>query len=530
MADRNATSDRSERELEAEAREVEISFKPYIDALWESRRIAFAAVLVLTGVFALSTVALWFWAPAESVSTVRFRLLFDGAAQGRYPNGNDFSPAEILAAPVLTEVYNANDLERFGSLPAFKDGLFIQNANPQLELLAYEYQARLTDPRLSPSERANIEQEFRTRSETLIDPTFALSIRRSERFVALPPTLAQKVLHDILTTWAQHAEARKGVLRYEVQILSRNILTADTLPQSDFLVAADRLRAEANRVMQSAEEVAEMPGALTVRTAKSNVSLAEIRARLDDTVRFGIIPLIDVIRAEGLASDPRQFASYASNMVFQLRLDKQLSSARARALEDSLRSYVALNAPRTLEAAPGMGGTQAEGPRVVPQVSDSFVDRIQEMSAVTQKGEMEYRRRLTDQIIDETRQVAVFDRELLYYEELSQNQRSPAQPSPERAAEVRRQILAAFEAVSGATTDLHDLYLELSAQNLNPAARLFAQTGPFTQHTEYAVPFRRLLFLYVFAALVTLAGVPLFLLLRAAIRRRRARALGARTA
>lgn len=523
MADRTGAPDKLDQgDLQSDTREIEISFKPYIDAVWESRRLIRTAILALTALFALFIIGAWFWAPSESVSTVRFRLQFDGAAQGKYPNDTEFSPSEILAVPIVTEVYNANDLQRFGPLPAFKDAMFIQHSNPQLALLAYEYQARLSDSRLSPMDRARIEEEFRTRSETLVDPSFALSMRRSERFSQMPSTLAQKVLTDTLNTWATHAEARKGVLRYQVPILSKNILTAESLAQGDFLVVADRLRAEANRVLNTADQVADMPGAMTVRTANTSASLAEIRARLDDAIRFEIVPLIGVIRGEGLASDPRQFAQYASNMVFQLRLDKQVSSARAQALQQSLRNYVALNVPRMLEAPPAASGaapsTESQG--VIPQVSDSFVDRIQQMSVVTQKGEMEYRRRITDQIISETRQVAVFDRELLYYEELTQRLTPPMVPSPERAAAIRRQITSAFDVVSRATSDLHDLYQEVSTQNLNPTARLYVLTGPFTRHVEHSVALRRFLLIYGFSLVMAIVLIPLVMLLRAAVRRR----------
>ena len=64
--------------------------------------------------------------------------------------------------------------------------------------------------KLTPVERAKIEEEFKNKREAMIDPVFALSMRRSEQFTEIPTALAEKVLNDILDTWAQQADLRKG--------------------------------------------------------------------------------------------------------------------------------------------------------------------------------------------------------------------------------------------------------------------------------------------------------------------------------
>src|SRR5674476_571254 len=84
-----------------------------------------------------------------------------GAAQGQYPNLTPFSVSEIVASPVLTEVYRINDLQRFGKYEDFKDSMFVQQSNPDLDLLAFEYQALLADTKLSPVDRARIQDEFK---------------------------------------------------------------------------------------------------------------------------------------------------------------------------------------------------------------------------------------------------------------------------------------------------------------------------------------------------------------------------------
>src|SRR5450756_1693543 len=83
--------------------EDEISLQPYLEALWDYRRVIGAAVISVGVVFAVGALLLFLLLPAERVGSIQFRLLFDGAVQNRYPNGTPFSPSEIVATPVVSE-------------------------------------------------------------------------------------------------------------------------------------------------------------------------------------------------------------------------------------------------------------------------------------------------------------------------------------------------------------------------------------------------------------------------------------------
>ena len=54
---------------------------------------------------------------------------------------------------------------------------------------------------------------------------------------------------------------------------------------------------------------------------------------------------------------------------------------------------------------------------MIPQFSESFLDRLVEMS--TQNNDIEYRQELTDRIIRESLAVTVLDKEQGYYEDLN---------------------------------------------------------------------------------------------------------------
>ena len=98
----------------------EISLRPLLRTLWSYRQVISLAVAGVIGIFAVAMLPAYVSQAVERLGTVEFRLLFQGASQGQYPNGTPFSSAEITSIPVLTEVFETNDLERYGSYDDFK--------------------------------------------------------------------------------------------------------------------------------------------------------------------------------------------------------------------------------------------------------------------------------------------------------------------------------------------------------------------------------------------------------------------------
>ena len=506
-----------------------ISLRPYLDTLRRYKPVIVSAIVGASVVFAIGVLVMLLVFPSERVASVPFRLLFDGAAKNQYPNKTPFNPTEVVGVPVVTEVFKANDLQQYGDYEGFKDALFIQNSNPKLDLLNYEYQSRLADTKLSAVDRSRIEAEFSQKREALTDPSFSLSLRRSDRFKALPDELAQKVLTNVLAVWAVQAE-RMGAMKYELPILSSGVLSKESLDNEDYLVAADQLRAKAVRIIDTLGELEKLPGALTTRTAKDKVSLPEIRANIEDALRFDLEPLLGIIRSEGITKNARLLSLYASTQVFQRQLERQAAEGRARAVQNSLADYMALRGSRQgAEPKPGAGGsTRQPGfdtPALIPQFSESFLDRLVEMSGSTQKDEMEYRQKLTDLVIKENTEVTLLDKELAYYQDLVKSvQGIGSRPtgSSELIALVKARSQAAFSAIAKGADQLVDLYNELSSKNLNPVARLYAITGPFTRHTQSSVSFRSLAYSYLLLLLAVAIVVPTGCLVYDAMKRRSA--------
>jgi hypothetical protein len=479
----------------------EISLGVYLETVWRYRSIVLSSLVLMTMFFAIAVLVYRVSTPVERTASIQFRLLFDGAAQNRYPNGISFSPSDIVGAPVVAEVFMANDLKRFGTYDYFKQTLDVQQDSLAMSALESEYQAKLADVRLSRVERTRLEEEWRSKRETLIDPVFSLHMRRSERFTEFPASLAEKVLNDLLETWAQQADLRKGALRYQVPIFSAKSVASENSVSDDYLITADLLRTRAVRIVRSIDEIEKLPGALTMRTSKDHVSLAEIRAVLEDSIRFDIVPLLSIIRSQGITKNAQQLALYASNAAFQIRLDKEEIEGRARALRAGLREYTSQQGIQAGSAAPR--------------------DTVR-----ASKDEIEYRRNLTNQLIEESKKAATFDRDLAYYEDLAKTVKgigAHSSGSPELIKLITDRTSKAFDLVAKATDQLSEFYTELSAQNLGSAASLYVTTEPFTQREQGSLSTRALGLFFGLTMLVTVLVVPAGCLMHSLSRRGRPR-------
>ena len=324
----------------ADVYDDEISLQPLLRTLWSYRQVISLAVAGVMGIFVVAVLAAYVLLPVERLGTLEFRLLFEGASQGQYPNGTLFSSAEITSTPVLTEVFETNDLEPYGSYDDFKNSVFVLQSNPELELLSYEYQAKLAASGLSPVDRASIEEEFQTRRDSLTDPRFSLKFRENARLSEMPPSLVSKVLDDTLATWARQADERKGALRYNIPVFSKNILRWDLIEAEDYITGIDILRAQVERIIANIDEITTLPGAAVIRIGDGRTSLAEVRVNLEDVLRFRIQPLVGMIRMTGLSRDPESLGRYIDDQLFQISLERAEAEKRVAAVQESLRAYM----------------------------------------------------------------------------------------------------------------------------------------------------------------------------------------------
>jgi hypothetical protein len=293
-----------------------IQMRPLLRCVWSYRRVIAGVVAGVMAVFVAVAMVVFVSAPVERIGSFGFRLLFDGASEGRYPNGTPFSTAEITSTPVLTEVFDANDLDRFSSFEAFRNSIFVLQRNSELDALSFEYQVKLADSRLTPVDRSRLEDEFQTKRDSLSNPEYTLNLRTSTRTAAMPRPLTSKVLDDTLSVWATQASERKGALLYDTPVLSGNILRRDMVMAPDYLRGIDVFRTQIVRIIDNIGQIERLPGATLLRTGDDRVSLLEAKVELEDILRFQVQPLLGMLRETGLSKNPEGMQHYVADQLF----------------------------------------------------------------------------------------------------------------------------------------------------------------------------------------------------------------------
>ncbi len=457
--------------------------------------------LVITSVVALGALLYLVWGqPTLRTVLLEFRPTFAGAAEGKYPNELPFGPGDITAGQVMDQVFDSNGIGQYCDRNAFKEAIFVEQKSAQLSLLDAEFQSRLSDARLNAVDREGIQQEYYARRKVLplqYQLVFVMP-RACER---LPPVLVSKVLADVLAIWAQQSEARRGVLKMQVQVLTPNVLEVGLREDGARLIRADLIRTALRRLVANVQAVEERPGAALLRLGAEQVTFAEVRTKLGDLIQARLEPLI-VLAGRGLGSASFSWVDEALAVATQQR-----DAAQGRAAEylRALREYSgALQTPSAAPAAAPSSDVQS----LTPQIDRTFIDRIVEMSETN----IEFRQELTRGIVEAGIVGVDHGARVAYYQHLAASLRDP-RGGGLTAAEVDARLGAIINDGKALVKQFNDLYDEWSKVALRPSAEMYQVVSPVRTEVSRAYTTRSWLFTVMGTLLITLfASIVIFLL------------------
>lgn len=468
----------------------DLSLMPFLRTLWAYRSVMLIAIALIVLAYVAIVLAVYARQPRERIASIGVRLTFEGAAQEQYPNGTKFSAAEIVSTPVLSEVYRLDELSRYGSFEDLKDSMFVLQANPDLELLSLEYQAKLSDSRIGPVERSKLEDEFRQKRDALQSPNISINMRRTERLSQMPEALMNKVLLDTLSTWATQAAQRKGAVRYDIPVVSKNVLQKDLWSSGEDLIAVDTLRVTLERLLDTVDAIGRIPGAAAVRVSNQQYGLADVRANFEDLLRFRVQPLLAEVRAAATARNRAKADLYFEGRYAEAQAAVQQGEQRLSTIQAALASYQAKTAVTANASKDG------ESNAVTPQVTEGFIDKIVTMA--TQPRDLKYRQDLTNRIIEEGTQLADLRKQVTYYDSM---RRTSAGAAGVQVENVEGTIKAVNEQIGGLVDQLQAIYKVIAEENLNPDTMLYTTTTPFVVRTTSALTFSSV-FLYLIVTLL----------------------------
>jgi len=437
--------------------------------------LAMAAVAVGYLIVAL---AIYILAPASRVTSLAFRLEFDGADRGEYPNGTKFSPTEILSTPVLLKTFNSNNLGRFTTFSNYTTSVFVLQSNAAQDALSREYQARLSEVRLSAVDRERLQREYELKLGSLSKDQYAIHyVRKGGDRDAVPDIIVRKVLHDILRNWSAFAANEQHVLEYRVAVLSPDVV-AGTGGGTNPIVDTVMMRDKVQRLLFNIEQIRALPAAELAHTS-DDLTLTDLAVRLDDVVRYRLDPLVNRIAAAGL--DDR--AETIRFLETQLAHDERRLGSQTRRADAAQRTLALfMNAPQaeSTEAiaatAQAPARTPPESETVMPQISETFLDRLIQLTS--HSVDTDFRKRLAEEFRTESLKVVPFQEAVAYDRDLLGLVRSSGRSSAAIDPKAVPATIASLRAdLRGLAVKVREIHKAVST-NLNPATELVTTSAP----------------------------------------------------
>jgi hypothetical protein len=338
--------------------------------------------IVLTVLIVATFMILRLVVPSATTTFIsRFQFTFPYVETGRYPNAVRFTINEILDPAILDQVYNELGLNRFGlSHEAFYSAFSIRPFSPTEQELSELFRQKLTDRRLTFAERERLEQQLRSQLEAASRGAAELSFTLPAPLV-LPPEVGRAVAQRVPRTWAQTAIEKKGVLRIAGFTAVDKAIPAETIDRQPLPLAILALIEASQRLDDRLFEIRKTPGISTVRDGISGKSFRDLEWDVRDLQLFHINPLRAALMTYAFPKNDRELRDVLQQRISYLENLEANATRQAQAIEEGLARFVDATAglnrgvsERRTEQGSGGGTT------TIPQVSESFIDRIIDLS------------------------------------------------------------------------------------------------------------------------------------------------------
>lgn len=510
--------------------EDEISIGDLFSAIWKARGKIMICTLAAGLVILALILGVYFFQEKEYVAKQEFRLEFTGADQNQYPNGMKFSTADMLTTELIDKVYRQNDLKRYMEFPDFKAGLAVFQVNDRLRMLEYEYSQKFSEKNLTMDDRQRFEQEFLEKKKALMVPVYSLTLTQGRRAGSIPDDVTAKSLQDILKEWAVYAERVKGANKFQLELVSPNVLKKEDIEGEDYLVALDILRVLARRVSKDLEVLAKLPGATVVKVGERGISISDLRYRVQDLERFKLNPLLGLIRQTAVSKYPALTLGYLQNQIFELNLKTEQAAANVSIYENSMNQYITKTkgagfAPSQGEGSSGQSqsGMFSNVPAMIPQFGESFLDSLVQMAQ--ENSDAIFRQNITKEVIDAGLEKVELEFQSKFYEDmfskisdqlksghvLIDSEKEYLEVAVKKIDKDQQDIL---DGLMQSIVDLNLIYGTLSRSSLNPEAVLYSLTSPTTISVEKSVSAKKLVMFAVLGMFLCVGVILLSVLVK----------------
>lgn len=457
----------------------------------------FVSATAIVGLLAVGAMAVAFALPrVDRYCSLDITPVFVGAAEGRYPNKTTYAPQDILANYVVEPVWRAQELEKVIPLADLSRNLQVAAGGADLELTRSEYLQKLSNAKLTSSERGAIEQEFAAKLKSMNSASLTITLGAAGKLT--DEQMARFIL-ALPEEWARTTDAA-GARSYdyplpmgaELRLSAKDLSTSQSAARG--VVHAERMKEFADSLMVAVEAMAKLNGSDGIKDT-SGASIVDLGHQLNAVRRNQVIPAYVEALRQARTVEPAAYEAIRSTRTKLLESELQAAKERARVLREAFEGYSdetrLVRGPTTPRVAdePHQSGLMAN-------VDGTFIDRVIEQAVKSR--DVEYRRELTDRRLQAELDVVKLTTNLEFETWLESMVKgdSVAKPSAEAHS---TQLQLVSESIAAFSDRAREIMITLAARNLNASSAMYRiETPPVVR--AVAMVSMRSISLYAFAA------------------------------
>ena len=353
---------------------------------WRVPLVATFVLLVFTA-GALSIVRLML--PVTTAFISQFHFTFPGVELGRFPNGTQFTINEIIDPAILDVAYDQAGMAKYGlNREKFYEAFSIRPFLLTESEISDRFHQQLADRRLSFSERERVEQQLKREIEQASRGAAELTFTiRSE--IAIPAEVGRAVVQKVPLIWSQLAIQKKGVLRIPGFSGTQNLISQSSLDQQVLPLRIVSLTLASQRLQERTSELIKTPGVMTMADPLNGESIRDIERDLSNFELLQISPLRASLVTYHFDDGGDELQRIVERQIANSNILIAELAKQADALGENITQFVQAVAGfkgGTIEKS-GSEGTAAGGATTIPQISESFIDKIIELTRADRQSD-----------------------------------------------------------------------------------------------------------------------------------------------
>lgn len=304
-------------------------------ATWKHLLIALIIVTALYGAIKAIQISLL---TQEVTYSKPIRLTFPNAHKLVFPSGAKFAYNDIVSPAVVRIAYDRNNIADYDiSTAELQAALTAAPYSPEYPLIVKRYNLLMGDKRLAADQVFDLQKQMENdiAQATSGEAIITLRLGRKE----LPKEIANRLLNDIPSIWADIAVKQKGVLNISAQLASANSINKDLVLNEDPLVASDIIDEKLQTLKLNIGKLSDFEGAQSIVDPVTGMKILDLTYATEDMGNYLLGGLIAPIRELGLTESPQKTIYYYQDRLKKLDLQLASLNRRADAVKTIYSSY-----------------------------------------------------------------------------------------------------------------------------------------------------------------------------------------------